>query len=125
MSGSSVITYKNAKIVTAGDMSATITSSGVDLQGVNNYCIQASFSGSPSGTFKLQISTDLVPVGPDSNPAVNVVNFSDYTGSSQTISAAGNYAWKVDAGGERWVQLVWTASGGSTGVLNVTFSGKS
>lgn len=123
MSGSIDIQYKTLQIVTAGDMSANINSNGPDLQGINEYYIQAVFTGSPVGTFKLQVSSDIVAVGSDTNPSANVVNWIDYTGSSQSISAAGNFAWKVDAGGERYVRLVYTFSSG-TGSLNVIYSGK-
>lgn len=127
MSGTSVISYENAALIlTNGDMSTTITTPGVDLQGANNYSIQAVFTGTPAGVMSLNISNDLVPVGPDGNPAMNVVNWSYYTGSSVLISSPGNWQWKIDAGGERWAQVVWTPSGGSTGTLtSITFSGKS
>lgn len=123
MSGSIDIQYKTLQIVTAGDMSANINSNGPDLQGINEYYIQAVFTGSPVGTFKLQVSSDIVAVGSDTNPSANVVNWIDYTGSSQSISASGNFAWKVDAGGERYVRLVYIFSSG-TGSLNVIYSGK-
>lgn len=126
MSGSSVISYRNSTLLIAGDMSTTLSGPGTDLQGVNNYSFQASYTtGSPAGTFKIQLSDDIVPVGPDNNLTLNVTNWNDYTGSSITVSATGSWLWKIDAGGERWARLVWTPSGGSSGSLNVVFSGKS
>lgn len=110
------------QMVSSGDMSASINSNGMDLQELDKYSIQAVYSGSPNGTLKLQISNDLVSRGPDSNPAANVVNWSDYTYSSLNISAAGSFIWKLPRKGEKWVRLVYTRSSGS-GTLNVVFSG--
>lgn len=118
-------------IVVNGDMSqATINSIGLDIGQVYVSAIQAVFTGSPVGTLKLQVSCDNVaPVQWSSgsaivsNPAANVVNWTDYTGSSQTISAAGNFAWLINPVGFRWIRLVYTKTSGS-GNLNVTFNGK-
>lgn len=124
MSGSININSDPKALVSAGDMSGSIASIGIDLQGVDSYAIQAVYTGSPVGTLKLQLSTDAVAPGPDSNVALNVVNWSDYTGSSLAISAAGDVMYKIDKGGERWVRLIYTRSSGS-GTLNATFNGKS
>ena len=110
MSGTQTISYKYASMVAAGNMTATITSSAVDLQDLNIYAIQAVYTGSPVGTLKLQVSVD-------------GTNYDDYTGSSLAVSAAGSNTWKVSAAGERYVRLVYTFSSGS-GTLDVSLSGK-
>ena len=119
------IRFTPVKILTACDMStASCTSIGTDINQLQSYAIQASFSGSPVGTLKLQISTDQVQVGTGTNdPAVNVVNWSDYTGSSYSLSASGNYMWNVFPAGYRWVRMVYTKTSG-TGSLSATFDGK-
>jgi hypothetical protein len=113
-------------------MASTVTSKGIHINGYNNAtivngAIQAIFSGSPTGTIKLQISCDNVAVPLQANnnnpventdPAVNVVNWCDYSGSPQTISGAGIFIWNFFNPGYRWLRVVYTPSGGS-GALTV------
>ncbi len=116
--------FDPVQIVTDGDMSqATINSIGIDLNQTVLYSVQAVFTGTPTGTLKLQISNDVVKVAPGTNPSANVVNWSDYTGSSQSISAAGNFTWNCFDVGYRWVRLVYVRASGS-GTLNATYCGK-
>ncbi len=114
------------QIITNGDMSqANIISIGINLSQLCLYSIQAVFTGAPSGTFKVQLSCDRVPVNaaPGADPASNVVNWTDYTGSSQVVSAAGNFAWIISDAGYLWARLVYTKTSG-TGSLNANFIGK-
>lgn len=104
-------------------MGASINSIGVDLQQLNLNSIQAVFTGSPVGTLSIQVSNDNVAVAAGANPAANVVNWSDYTGSSSAVSGAGNLTYNLTFAGYRWVRLVYTRSSG-TGTLNATFTGK-
>jgi hypothetical protein len=97
----------NFAIVTAGDMSGAITSSPVRMDQTSSLSIQAVFTGSPAGSFKVQISND------DASPT----NWSDYANSTVTISGAGNQAWDIWAVAAKWVRLIYTPSGGS-GTLN-------
>lgn len=113
-----------ARLVTNGDMSGAINSIGIDLNQHVLYSMQAVFTGAPAGTMKLQISNDMVSVAPNGqSPEANVINWTDYTGSSVAVSAAGNFVWNALDVGYRWVRMVYTPSSG-TGVLNVTFCGK-
>lgn len=114
MSGTSSIIYQNASLVSDGNMTASINSSAFDLQLFNNYSIQAIFTGSPNGSLKLQISNDI---------ADSPTNWSDYTGSSTTVTTSGDFVWKVSSAGERYVRVVYTFSSGS-GTLNVSISAK-
>lgn len=115
--------FDQVVIVESGDMSGSVTSIGIDLQQLLSYSIQAVFTDAPVGTFKLQWSNDEVQVSSGSNPAANVVNWTDYTGTSQAVSAAGNYGWIGAWAGFRWIRLVYTRSSGS-GTLNAVFCGK-
>lgn len=118
-------------IVVNGDMSqATINSIGLDIGQVYVSAIQAIYTGSPVGTLKLQVSCDNVaPVQWSSqsaivtNPAANVIHWTDYTGSSLSITTAGDFAWLINPVGFRWIRLVYTKTSG-TGTLNATFNGK-
>lgn len=116
--------FDQKQMMNAGDMSsATLTTIGLDIQQLYSYAIGATFSGTPSGTFILQVSTDAVLMASGSDPAANVVNWYDYTDSSETISASGNFMWNVTPAGYRWVRLKYTKSGGG-GSLSVYFDGK-
>ncbi len=113
--------FNEKVILSAGDMSsATLASIGVPMSQMKNFCIQAVFTGSPSGTFKIQVSNDIAIPG-DANPGANVVNWTDYTGSSQTISAAGNIAWGASNCAFQWVRLFYTKSSG-TGSVTATIN---
>lgn len=107
------------KVVSAGDMStSSINSTAVDLDAYIGFSCQAVFSGSPVGTLKLQISDDIL------SDCASVTNWSDYTNSSYSLSAAGNYSWNVAQAFYRCMRVVYTKSSG-TGTLNVTCGKKS
>lgn len=124
--------FAPVNILTGCDMSTTsCTSIGLDMNQYFGGSIEAVFTGSPSGTFVVEVSSDNVqpcvvgqancPSAP--NPGGNVVNWVTYTGSSESISAAGNFLWNLTHAGYRWVRLVYTKSSG-TGSLSATFTGK-
>lgn len=46
------------QMVTAGDMSAAITSDVTNIQFLDNIGIQLNFTGTPTGTFQVQVSAD-------------------------------------------------------------------
>lgn len=71
--------------------------------------IQLVFTGTPAGNFKIQISNDH-KVTTDFLP----VNWTDYTGSSQTVSAAGDIMYDITDIGFAWVRIVYTATGAGT-----------
>lgn len=110
-------------------MATSSNSIGIDCNQHALAAIQASWSGTPVGSLKLQISNDIVPVDPsDTNlvgtdPAGLVVNWSDYTGSTVAVSGPGNFTWNLVYVGYRWIRLVYTSSS-SVGTINATFSGK-
>jgi hypothetical protein len=117
-------------IIASGDMSGNINSIGIDCDQVALGSIQAEWVGAAAnGTLKLQISDDIVPVQASSmnpvgpNPAGLVVNWSDYTGSTTTVSGPGNFTWNLVYVGYRWIRLVYTVNSGS-GTLTANFSGK-
>lgn len=118
------------RIATNVSMATSSNSIGIDCNQLALASIQASWTGTAeAGTFKLQISDDIVPVAASSSnpvgsdPAANVVNWSDYTGSSTVVAGDGNFTWNMVYVGFRWVRLVYTAASG-TGTYNATFSGK-
>jgi hypothetical protein len=131
---------QQTQIVTNGDMSLPINSFGIHMnmfngRSITNCAIQAIFNGpTPNGTFKLQISCDPVdvPIGTDQgtdnpaiDPAINVVNWSDYTGSMAAVVGPGTFIWNIFNPGYRWLRLVFTPGVGSVGtLLEANFTGK-
>lgn len=110
----------NDNFITAGtqtDMSMSFNSTPVWLGHIINYSIQLFFSGSPNGTFKLQLSDDVGnPSLPPTEQYAGVDHWTDFNGSSQTIVASGDHMWEVINSGSRWVRFVWTRNSG-TGTL--------
>lgn len=119
--------FTEKKILTNGDMSqATLASKGMQIQQGVNWSIQAVWTGGTAdGVLTIEVSNDIVPVNPDSSgdPAINVVNWSTYTGSNTNVSGAGDFAWLAQNAGYQWVRLKFVKNSG-TGVLNATFNGK-
>lgn len=116
--------FDNTLIVNAGDASANITSNAISLESIYGFAMQAVFTGTPTGTLKLQASCD-----PGSNPinasaiGSGITNWTDVANSSTAISAAGTVLYNIDAAYYKWVRIVYTASSG-TSTLNVRFNGK-
>lgn len=106
----------NDDLIEAGtetDMGSNINSVPIPISSIVNYSIQLSFSGTPNGSLKLQVSDDLGQIS-QSAPvdSEKVTNWTDYDGSEQAITEAGNHSWQVQNDGFRWVRFVWTDSDG-------------
>lgn len=110
------------KVVTSGDMSAGINSIGVRLRNLSLSNFQAVFSGSPVGTLKIQVSSQVVQEpAQGGDMSQNVTAWDDY--ATQDVSAAGSFTFNLANSGYTYARLVYTRSSG-TGVLNVSFQGK-
>ena len=115
----------NAVLVTNAVMNTTITSPAVQLDQIIGYAIQAVYTGTPTGTFKLQASNDPVKLAYDVNPQTPT-NWTDIANSSYSVSSAGIYTWNVTDVFYTFVRLVYTdgSSGTSTAVLNANINFK-
>ena len=118
--------YNKPVIIPANTiMNTTINSQALELLIMYGYSIQVVFTGTPTGTFKLQASSD--PVNGVSSGLNTPVNWTDVANSSQSITAAGNYMWNVFDVMYNWVRLVYqdTSGGTSTAIITVSqFNGK-
>lgn len=118
----------NKQIVTNAVMNTTINSAPYNIQQLYGYAIQAEFTGTPTGTFKLQASNDpATSYNPGNGQGGNpVINWTDVQNSSYGVTASGNYMWNVFEVMYNWVRLVYTdTSGGtSTAVLNASINAK-
>lgn len=75
--------------------------------------------GSPTGTFKLQVSNDEAADGTQGGkPGTGTVTtWTDYSGSSYAITTDGDYMWMLANMGFKWVRLVYTRVSGTGGLV--------
>lgn len=116
--------YNKPNIIPVGTvMNTTINSPAMQLQNQMGYNIQVVFTGTPTGTFKLQASSDnsatmtaggQVPYSP--------TNWTDIANTSQAVSAAGNIMWNVMWANYNFVRVVYTDSSGGASTATITVS---
>lgn len=107
-------------LLTNGVMTGTtvLNSAAQQLVNIFAYSIQGIITGSAAGTIKLQASNDQAFA-----PSVPT-NWTDITGSSQSVSGAGTVMWNVLSNPSyAWVRVVYTNATG-TGTLTLNFFGK-
>ena len=94
-------------------MNATINSAAVQLNQVFSFSIQVFFTGTPTGSFKLQASCDA------NSGNNNPINWTDVANSSFSVSAAGNVQWDYSTPGFNWVRVVYSdgSSAASTAII--------
>ena len=109
-------------------MNTTIDSKPMQLLDSFIFNIQIFFTGTPTGTFKLQSSTDPAAASVAGGQITNLpTNWTDVANSSFSVSAAGNVSWDYSWPGFNWVRVVYTdgSSGSSTAVItSATFNAK-
>lgn len=105
-------------------MNTTIYGLPCSLQTLYNFSLQIVFTGTPTGSFKLQMSDDPYPNNAVTNPPTN---WTDIANSSQSVTEAGNVGWDYSLAGFNWVRVVYTddSSGSSTATItSAMFNGK-
>lgn len=109
-------------------MNTTLTSSTIPLFMIYGYAIQVVFTGTPTGSFKLQGSCDPVPQAAQAAGGIySATNWSDIANSSDSVIAAGNYMWNVYDVMYNYVRVVYTDTSGGTStaiITSSTFNGK-
>ena len=128
-----MLIYNVQNIIPASTvMNTTLNSQALQLENMFGYAIQIVFTGTPTGTFKLQSSCDPVTkanqvFGANGLVTYTPTNWTDIANSSFTVAAAGNVEWNVTDVGYNYVRVVYTdgSSGGSTAIVTVAqFNGK-
>ena len=107
-----------------GDMSlASITSAVTNIQFLDNISIQLNFSGSPTGTFAIQVSVDYVQ--DDNGNVVTPGNWVAISLPSTPVASGSPGSIVIDLNqlATPWIRVVYTKSSG-TGTLNSFISGK-
>ena len=106
-----------------GDMSlSSLTSSVTNIQFLDNLAIQLNFSGSPVGTFEVQVSIDYAQ---DNNGNVtNSGNWVPVTLNPSPDTSQGSPIFiNMQQLAAPWIRVVYTKTSGS-GTLNAYISGK-
>ena len=116
--------YNYPNIIPSGTvMNANLNSKAMQIQNNLFYAIQIVFTGTPTGTFKLQGSCDnsATKTGAAQFPYV-VTNWTDISGSSQAVSAAGSILYNESFQAYNFVRVVYTdgSGGSSTAVITVS-----
>ena len=98
-------------------MGADFSSQPIFLYQIYGFSLQAIFTRTPNGSFKLQGSNQDVKFGS------SVTEWTDLSGSTVAVTAAGDALFNFNGAFFRWVRLVYTRSSG-TGSCSVTFTSK-
>ena len=98
-------------VLSNGDMSGDLTSLPSTVKYMDNIAYQCVFTGSPVGTFNVEVSLDGVNYAPISPTGINVSG-----GSPQFID--------VNQTSASQIRCTFTAGIGSTGSLNILASAK-
>lgn len=107
-------------------LNTTRNGTASSLQKIYNFSIQIVFTGTPTGSFKLQGSDDPYDI-PNNTNAHAPTNWSDIADSTFSVTAAGKVMWNYSMCGFNYVRPVYTdsSSGASTAVITVSsFNGK-
>jgi hypothetical protein len=127
MAGNSKQVIKPYKVISAGDMSqSSLTSAVSNIQGVDNIAYQVNFSGSPVGTFDVQVSMDFQPgVSPNSAPANSGTLISLPLSSPVAASGSAGAAYlDLNQVSAPFIRIVYTKTSG-TGSLDALIVAKS
>lgn len=120
MAGNSKQVLKPYKVISAGNMAlASLTSSISSIQGVDNVGYQVNFSGSPVGTFDVQVSMDYQPgLSPNDQPA-NAGNWISLPLSTAITASgsAGSAYIDLNQLSSPYIRIVYTRTSG-TGSLD-------
>jgi hypothetical protein len=121
--GSTKNVLKRSQTIIQGDMSADITSPVTVVQYLDNISIQLNFTGTPTGTFAVQVSNDYLTDG--FGVVTNAGLWVDLplTGSPVASGAADQIMIDINQIPMPNVRVVYTRTGG-TGALDMYITGK-
>ncbi len=111
----------NKQIATNVVLNTNVNSDFVPLKNIYMYSIMAIVTGTPTGTIKLQASSD--PETNDTQPnmeALKPVNWADIVDSSFTLTTAGNTMWNVRETGYNYVRVVYVDASGGTSTATMS-----
>ena len=110
------IHFRNVIIINAQPMASNITSvqfaTEPDINEEVSYSVQATWTGSPVGTLKLQASNNIALLG-----------WTDITSSVVAVNGPGTYLINIERHAYSFVQMVYVATSGS-GTLSAVYNSK-
>ena len=109
--------------IVAGSMATNITSPVTNVQFLDNICIQLNFTGTPTGTFSVEVSVDHEQ---DSQGAVTQAGNWVALPLEPTPVAAGSadqIILDLNQISQPWIRVIYTATSG-TGSLDMIISAK-
>jgi len=114
---------------TAHALNASFNGTAFQLNQVYGFCVQATVTGTPTGSFFLQACNDADSGAANpmaSNPLANPTNWSTIANSTEAVSAAGVLTWNFNGSFYNYVRLCYTdgSSGSSTATVKATLNTK-
>ena len=91
------------------DLSSNWTSQALPLEHAMMLTIQLLFEGTPAGAFSLECSSEPFDLFKQGKVPTT---WTKITGSTQSISEAGDHTWNVEDTGFAWIRIQWEVSGG-------------
>lgn len=112
------------KMVSAGDMSGNVSSSAQNIQITDNIGIQVNIlTGTPTGTFDVQVSADHVEINNQVQTAGTWVSIGTPYQSAITAGAPTNVYFDLNQLSSQYVRLLYTRTSG-TGTFDAFIVGK-
>lgn len=97
-------------------MASTINGPDINVNLYQDFSFYAKWTGTPTGSFKLQGSNDV---------GDSVTDWEDIPGSTLAVAgAAGTQMWNYTRSQFRWVRIVYTATSGSGTLSKCIFNAK-
>lgn len=103
-------TFKEGKVITDADMAASFESDQLSVLAFNGYFLQLTFTGSPVGSAKIQVSADEMGVPSGSS------TWSTLDDSTVAITESGSISYNVSKVKYGKIKFVYTRTSG-TGTL--------
>lgn len=113
--------YLSHQVITAGVMTGTssITSQITEIRGFDNIAYEIDFSGTPTGTFQVEVSNSYDPItNPNATFVILVLSPAPVAAGSSGVIGI-----DINQSGFKYIKLVYTNISGS-GTLNAFISGK-
>ena len=113
----------NDSLCSGQSMGSSYNGSAQSVEQIYGFSVQAVYTGTPTGTLKLQASNDAPPAG-SSSGSWAPTNWTDIPTQSVSLTgSAGSTLFEVANSNYRFIRLVYVQSA-STGSLSARFNGK-
>lgn len=116
---------RSYKISSAVSLATSVTSSPTNIEGVDNVGYQINFTGTPTGTFTVEVSADYQPGTSPHEEPINAGNWIALPISPAVTAsgAAGSAYIDLNQLSAPWIRIVYTRTSG-TGSLDVYVTAK-